>query len=243
MEQSKLFTELAQIYDLFYQKHLNYSKIAKFLDSFLKKHQAKKVLHVGSGPGRLSKILSQKYNYDVHTLDNSQEMLALSLKINPRLPQTLADMTDFHLREDFDTVVLAGSTFSHLIEDNDINSALEKFHDSLKIGGILIIDTFYPDKLIEGGSFTDKKTVKGRDYSVTRLAKTKVIQNDPTIAHTEFSFRVSKDGRTVFEKVEFLLRGIGQKDMKKFLKNNDFEVLEFTKGIDQASYFVIAKAD
>ena len=149
MEPSKLYTELAEVYDIFYQKHFNYPKIAKYLDSVLKKPKAKKILHIGSGPGRLSNILAGRYKYDVHLLDSSKEMIDLSHQLLPKAPHTLADMRDFHLDDEFDAVVLAAGTFPHLLTNDDALEALEKFHDSLKIEGTLIFDVFDTKKMID----------------------------------------------------------------------------------------------
>jgi SAM-dependent methyltransferase len=241
MEQSKLYTDYADIYDLFYQKHFNYPKIAKLIDSHLKKHKAKKILHVGSGPGRLSKILSEKYKYEVHLLDSSSEMIDLSHRLLPELPHTLADMRDFHLREDFDAVVLAGRAFAHLLRDEDIEEALEKFHDSLKVRGILIFDNFYADKLVDGEIFNEKKQVKSKGFDVIRRVKTKMVSYEPAVANLEMSYQVMGEGRVEFHEVEHMFRAFSQDEITKLSEQNDFEVLEFAPGFDKVSYYTIAK--
>ncbi len=241
MEQSKLYTRYADIYDLFYQKHFNYPKIAKLVDSYLKKHKVKKILHVGSGPGRLSRILSQKYKYDVHLLDNSKEMISISHQLLPNLPHTLADMQDFHLREDFDAVVLAGRAFTELLSDKDVGNALENFHDSLKVDGILLFDNFYADKMIDGEVLNEQKRVKVKDFDIIRRVKTKMVSYEPTIEHLEFSFQVMGEGKVEFHELEHMIRTFGQDELKKLLEENDFEVLEFAPGFDKVSYFTIAK--
>lgn len=243
MIQSKLYTDLAEVYDLFHQKHLNYSQIAKYLDSTLKKHRAKKILHVGSGPGRISKILAKKYRYDLHLLDSSSQMIGLSTKLLPGLPHTLADMRDFYLDDEFDAVILAAGTFPHLLTNEDAAEGLEKFHDSLKIDGILIFDNIFPKKLIEGKTKEEKKEIKNNGKSITQYSKVKIMKYQPTIANIEVSLRILGKGEVEFEEYSHLFRAYDQKEIEKILKDNDFELLEFAPGIDDASYFTVAKAD
>lgn len=243
MQQAKLYTDLAEVYDLFHQKHLNYSQIAKYLDSILKNYKAKKILHVGSGPGRISKILVKKYKYDLHLLDNSSQMIGLSTKLLPGLPHTLADMQDFYLEDEFDAVILAAETFPHLLTNEDASEALEKFHDSLRIGGVLIFDNIFPKKLIEGKTREEKKEIKVDGKIITQYTKVKIEEYQPTIANVSVSVRILGDGKVEFEEYSHLLRAYDQKEIEKILKKNDFELLEFAAGIDRSSYFTIAKAD
>ena len=242
MQQSKLYTELANTYDVFHQKHLNYSKIAKQIDSLLQKHKAKKILHVGSGPGRLSKILFQKYKYDIHLLDVSPQMISLSQDLLPKQPHTLADMRDFYLDDEFDVVVLAAGVFRHLLMDEDAQEALEKFHDSLKIDGVLIIDNIFPKKLIEGGAGESKKEIKNKGKTITQYSNITIENYEPTIARAKVSIRIVSEGEVSFEEYEHLFRAFSQDEVKKLLKKGDFEFLEFEDGIDSASYFTVAKA-
>jgi len=243
MQQTKLYTDLAEVYDLYHQKHLNYSKIAKLIDKYLKKYRARKILHVGSGPGRLSKILSDKYKFQVHLLDNSREMIGLSSRLLPNLPHTLADMRDFYLDEEFDAVILAAGTFPHLLTEEDVKEALEKFHDSLKIGGVLIFDNIHPKKLIEGKTTEEKKEIKNNGKSITQYSKVKIVEYEPTIAKVEVSLRILGKGTVEFEEYSHLFRAYGQEEIKKLLEDADFEFLEFAEGVDPFSYFTIARAD
>lgn len=243
MQQSKLYTELADTYDIFHDKHLNYSNIAKQIDIILKKHKAKNILHVGSGPGRLSKILSQKYKYDIHLLDVSPQMISLSQTILPKHPHTLADMRDFYLDDEFDAVVLAAGVFPHLLIDEDAGEALEKFHDSLKIDGVLIFDNIYPRKLIEEGAMENKKEIKNKGKTITQYSKINIESYEPTIAKAKVSIRIVAEGEVSFQEYEHLFRAYTQDEIKKLLKKNDFEFLEFEDGIDETSYFTVARAD
>ena len=243
MEPSKLYTELAEIYDLFYQKHFNYPKIAKYLDSVLKKPKAKKILHVGSGPGRLSNILAGRYKYDVHLLDSSKEMIDLSHQLLPKAPHTLADMRDFHLDDEFDAIISAGRAFSDLMTDEDIDEALEKFQDSLKMGGIVIFDVFDTKKMIDDEIYLEKMQIKNGRSDVSRHVKTKLISYEPTLASVDFSFRVSRNGKTDFYNANHIIRGYDKDEIKKILKKADFEVLDFAPGLDETSFYVIAVAD
>ena len=218
MQQSKLYTELADTYDIFYQKHLNYPKIAKQIDLLLKKQKAKNILHVGSGPGKLSKILSQKYKYEVHLLDASVQMISLSQSLLPKHPHTLADMRDFYLDDEFDAVVLAAGVFPHLLTDTDVEEALEKFHDSLKIDGVLIFDNLFPKKLIDEGARESKKEIKNKGKTITQYSKITIESYEPTIAKANVSMRIVSGGEVSFQEYEHLFRAFGQEEIKKLLK-------------------------
>ena len=242
MQQAKLYTELADTYDIFHQKHLNYSNIAKQLDALLKKQRAKKILHVGSGPGKLSKILSQKYKYEVHLLDASPQMISLSQSLLPKHPHTLADMRDFYLDDEFDAVVLAAGVFPHLLTDTDVEEALEKFHDSLKLDGVLIFDNIFPKKLIEDGGGDSKKEIKNKGKTITQYSKISIDNYEPTLARAKVSMRIVFGGEVSFQEYEHLFRAFSQDEIKKLLKKGYFEFIAFEDGIDEASYFTIARA-
>ncbi len=242
LSDSKHYTNLAWVYDLFQQKNTDYLHLASLIDSNLKKHKAKKILHAGSGPGRLSKILSENYGYAPHLLDNSQPMIDLSQTLLPSLTHNLGDMSDFHSNEDFGAVVLASGTFPHLLEERETERSLENFNDALRPGGVLIFDNYYPDKMISGEVLNETSKVKNKGYDILRESKTGIVSYEPTIAHHKFTYRVIKDGGTDFFDGEELLRAFSKEEIKKFLEKVGFKFVEFFPSINEGSYFTIASA-
>lgn len=170
-------------------------------------------------------------------------MIGLSSKLLPGLPHTLADMRDFYLDDEFDAVVLAGGTFPHLLTNEDADEALEKFHDSLRMDGVLIFDNIFPKKLIEGKTKEEKKEVRADGKNIKQFTKIKIVGYQPTIANVEVSMRILGKGKVEFEEYSHLFRAFDKKEVEKILKKNDFELIEFAPGIDESSYFTIAKAD
>ena len=97
--------------------------------------------------------------------------------------------------------------------------------------------------MIDDEIYLEKMQIKNGRSDVSRHVKTKLISYEPTLASVDFSFRVSRNGKTDFYNTNHIIRGYDKDEIKKILKKADFEVVDFGPGLDEASFYVIATAD
>ncbi len=95
--------------------------------------EGKKVLDVGCGAGRLSKIMLEK-GYAVTVIDSDEKAIELAKKKG--VEGYVADITKWETNVKFDCVV-AADILEHI---NDDKFVIKRFHSMLKPGGCLILN-------------------------------------------------------------------------------------------------------
>lgn len=85
-------------------------------------------------------ILEEK-GYDVTGLDLNQEMLNIAQE-RCRGPLIRQDMRYIQVSTPFDALLCLGKAFSYMITDVDASRAINCFNRALRVGGILILDSF-----------------------------------------------------------------------------------------------------
>ncbi len=148
MFQTKLYTELASIYDLMYQHFINYDEEFNFYSGLLEQNNCSSVLEIGCGSGHLAKRLSSQFQYC--GMDISADMLSLAHQNAPNCHFIEADMTHFEITQKFDAVIITARSISYLLENNDIINAFRCIKKVLNTNGLLVFD------FIEATSFFSK---------------------------------------------------------------------------------------
>ncbi len=116
------------------------------LRSIFRNHGVKRVLDASCHAGAQAIPLA-KLNFEVVAADPSTRMLQKAVEVATR--QGVRDKIQF-LRSDFldlpklikgpfDAVISKGSVLPHLIEDDEIETALRNFYDLLRPGGMVVI--------------------------------------------------------------------------------------------------------
>jgi len=228
---SMLYFEHAELYDEMYKVIFDYDEQFRIVDKQMKKRNLNKVLEVSCGTGRLVKILYQN-GYDAMGLDFSEEMLEIARKRVPEVDFILADMRDFDIDQEFDTIVSLGHGFGHLVKDDDITNALECFYDHLEDGGLLIVDNFDGLQTIKGFEKYSRTTDKVR-------LKDKVIERKNVVEwnigtgiswNWKCEYVIKQDGKIDDRfRDEQILRSFLKSELDYFLKNSGFEVVKFDK--------------
>lgn len=114
--------------------------MAQFIHKLLAEWKVgKKVLDIGSGPGREVAYLNS-VGYEATGLDNSEEMLSWAKEQHPESPFVYGDQSDFSLDQQFDALYCAGSTFLYNFSNEDVLSSLRCFRKHLHSGGLLYLD-------------------------------------------------------------------------------------------------------
>ena len=232
-------SKFAEFYDLFYEKHWDYSAIASLFEKHLRNHGVKTVIHVGSGPGRLTKILKNK-GFRITALDNSKNLNKIFKRTNPDIKIIQCDMRKIETKEKFDAVILIGRTFTHLVKDEDIRRTLKCFYKLLKDNGVLIFDNFRADKMLKKQIFKSEETIKNRRQIITRTSSFHIISKKPTMVRWFYSFEID-GGKPKIYQANDIIRGFSKGELKRFLNEADFNVIKFAPNFDDKSFITVAQ--
>jgi len=117
-----------------------------FYEAVFRKRQARRVLEVGCGSGRILARLHRR-GFDVVGVDWNLRMLA---ELKARAPEAVtirADMRSFRVRPPVDGAFCALDTFRHLVTDEDVERHLECMAGVLRAGAPYLVDLwlFGPD--------------------------------------------------------------------------------------------------
>lgn len=144
-EQPKLYTSLAGWFHLL-TAPADYAEEAVFWSRLLvdaSEHPVRTVLELGSGGGNNASHM--KRDFDLTLVDLSEDMLAISRKLNPECEHAKGDMRTVRLGRTFDAVFVHDAV-SYITADDDLRAAIETAAVHCKPGGAGV---FAPDFLRE----------------------------------------------------------------------------------------------
>ncbi len=145
---TKLYTDLAYLYDAMYQTFIDYDAEFALYDKLIQPFGAKSVLEIGCGSGHLAqRFVAQGYTY--LGIDISQPMLELAHNRCPTTHFVQADMRTLTLTERFDAILITARSLSYIITTPDVISTFQHLRQHLNPGGTIHFDyidagTFFP---------------------------------------------------------------------------------------------------
>jgi ubiquinone/menaquinone biosynthesis C-methylase UbiE len=151
---TKLYSDLAPLYDSMYQTFINYDEEYLFYKNLIAPFQPKSVLEIGCGTGQLSKRFFTE-GYDYCGLDFSEDMLKIARKRSPNTDFRQGDMTRLELDKTFDAVLITGRTLSYIIKNKALMDTFMGVHKTLNRDGVLIFDVI--------DAFNFIKNMKGKE--------------------------------------------------------------------------------
>jgi SAM-dependent methyltransferase len=114
--------------------------MAQFIYKLLTEYKVgRKVLDVGSGPGREVAFLNRN-GYDAVGVDNSEEMLAWARGQYPGMSFVYGEQSTLALEQQFDALYCVGSTFLYNFTNEAVLASLRGFRKHLRDGGLLYLD-------------------------------------------------------------------------------------------------------
>lgn len=156
------------------------------------------VLELGSGGGHNAVHLAHRF--ELTLVDLSEDMLAVSRRLNPDLDHVLGDMRDVRLGRVFDAV-LVHDAIDYMLTETDLAAAMATARAHLRPGGVAV---FLPDHTAEW--FLESSDHDGTDGDDGRAVRYLEWSWDPdptdTTVLTEYAFVLREaDGtvRTVHE--------------------------------------------
>lgn len=156
-------------YHLLY-KNRDQSEAATFIENlivFLKPEKGEKALDLACGKGRHSLELST-YGLDVLGVDLSPNSIEHALQFKgENLNFRVHDMRK-PLGQSFDLIFNLFTSFGYFDDWNDNQKVINAMHDSLTPKGKLVIDFMNAKKVIANLVSSEKKTIEGITFNITR---------------------------------------------------------------------------
>lgn len=164
---TKLYTDLAHLYDAMYQTFIDYDKEFTLYTDLLRQYGAGSVLEIGCGSGHLAKRFMDA-GWDYQGVDNSEQMLALARQRCPTARLELGDMRSLVTNRPFDAVLITARSISYIIQNQDVLATFRHIRQCLAESGKLIFDfidayTFF-STLDESAVLEHRATYEGQNY-------------------------------------------------------------------------------
>ena len=195
------------------------------------------ILELGCGTGRLVVPLARE-GYSVTGVDLSDAMIdrarakVAEQDLCDRATLVVQDLRRLELEERFALAYAAINSFMHLTTSDDQLTALVRFRQHLKPGGLLVLDLFNPDpgRLADSDGEVILDKVLTDPASGERLMKfyTENVDLGRQLVHvTVFVDRVDDEGRVQRTLFPFTLRYLYRDELALLLRHAGFEVETF----------------
>lgn len=146
---TKLYSDLAYLYDALYQTFINYDEEFKLYQQGIAPSNATSVLEIGCGSGHLAQRFVAA-GYDYTGVDISPQMLELARKrcADARFEQ--ADMRALQLNRTFDAVLITARSLSYILTNADVLSTFRHLANHLSPTGTLHFDVIDAHSFMTG---------------------------------------------------------------------------------------------
>ncbi|MBD3192497.1 MAG: methyltransferase domain-containing protein [Candidatus Heimdallarchaeota archaeon] len=182
MNKQGLYHELAKYYDYIYSKKDYQTEVQK-LEEIIEKYKTssgKELLDVACGTGSHLKYFVKKFNCT--GVDINPEMLKVAKNKVPQVKFIESDMSELNLNKKFDVIVCLFSSIGYLATEEKLTKAIQGFSNSLKEGGIVIIEPWLTKENYRVGSphltVYDGKNLKIARANVSMLKENNISYFD-----------------------------------------------------------------
>ncbi len=221
---NRLYKDLAWLWPLWENLDI-YRKESQEIVKLIRKHSKIKVrtlLDIGCGGGKNASQF-KKY-FKVTGIDISKQMLRNAKKLNPECKFKIADMRNFDLKKQFDSVFI-NDAHNYMISQRDLLKVFKMAYKHLKPGGVMVV---HPDQT--------KSTFKQNSTHLWRSKRGNMditfIENDydpnpkDNTFKSTFVFLIRKKGKLRIEH-DYHTGGIfALNTWRKLLKQAGFKVYE-----------------
>lgn len=136
---TKLYSDLAYLYDALYQTFIDYDTEFTLYQKLIQPQQSRSVLEIGCGSGHLaSRFITAGYVYT--GVDLSPQMLELARKRCPEAHFVQADMRTLELERTYDAILITARSLSYILTNADVLSTFRQLARHLLPAGTLHFD-------------------------------------------------------------------------------------------------------
>ena len=210
-------------------KHRDHEEAQAFINvaiEYLGVNSQHKIMDLACGKGRHSIYLNKK-GFDVVGLDLSAQSIEYANKFaNDRLHFYIHDMREVFAEEAFDFVFNFFTSFGYFETKEEHEKAIHSIAQSLKKGGVFLLDFLNPYTVINHLVTEEKKEIDGIEFHIT-----KDFTEDGYITK-DIEFIAHGKSHHFKEKVKALRRV----DFLEYFKNSNLDVIDILGSYELAPY-------
>ena len=225
------YDELAEYFDPFYEKYINYDLQSDFLESVFQKYgkQVHSILDLACGTGNHSLRLSHR-GYQTLGIDLSEPLLKTArekaVAENSAAQFIYGDMLKLRFENQFDAVFGINFPLAFCMEHSDIQKVLLGVAKALKPGGLFITDL---DSVYSGVLSADREDLQLEDVYIEDFRDWKYDQLSQ-VRFCEMHYYVTKGGVITRINGKMAIRAYYPQETKYYFENMaNFGVLEICK--------------
>ncbi len=226
---TKLYTQLAEVYEAMYKSFINYDEEFYFYSNILLKYQCAKLLEIGCGTGNLAcRFTKAGFNYT--GLDLSAAMLLIAQKNNQHAVFINRDMRDFEEQAKFEAAIITGRTISYLNTNKEVLACFNSINKNLIKPGIVCFDFIDADKFIPlidaEKKITHKADVENKKYQRDSFWSVNTLQNG-TFDWAAVYYEADETGQLVkIGEDNSTVRAFYKDELIKLLQQSGFQIKE-----------------
>ena len=190
-----------------------------FIDNLcdrLKPQENASMLDIACGKGRHAIYLNKK-GFDVTGIDLSFSSIKYAKQFeNERLRFFQHDMRNLLFINYFDYALNLFTSFGYFASDRDNINALKSFRKSLKKDGILVLDYFNSQKIINNLVEQEVKTIEGINFNITKKVQDGRIIKTIGFEHKNREYKFQED-----------VKAFTLSDFQRLFKLSGFEIKEY----------------
>jgi len=230
------FSLEAEFYDKIWGKY-DYDADVKFLETFFREHDCKRVIDVGCGTGNHAIRLS-KLGFEVTGVDISPTMIKIAKEKDKegKIRLIQGDMRKLEKAipkgQRFDAAICLGQTFYHLITNRDVYAFLSSLHKVMEKNGLFIFNARNATKIREDHLdrlLLDHMITEEKLQLLLLFYNTRHPRNRNIIIWRPI-YLIKRDGRMDFQIREHKLRWFQSSWLKKTLIDYGFHVVSTYSG-------------
>lgn len=222
------FFDYSKYYNLLY-KDKNYQEEVDYIDSLIKKYNAKAVqlLDVGCGTGNHAKLMARK-GYNIHGIDLSEQMLEIAKSGQSDITFEQGDIRHFKLDRRFDVITSLFHVMSYQTSNEDVVSSFKAVHNHLNKDGLFIFDFWYGPAVMMDPPSVRVKKMENESLKVIRVAEP-LIDYDQCIVSVQFDVNIFEKQLSQLDSLQEThpMRYFFKNELHYFASQGGFEVLNF----------------
>ncbi len=236
---TETYAEYSDICTKFYDLVVDPVQVAEFVYSKIKQYYPRKCLFVG-GFFSVAREL-QKTNLELVVTDYTDEMVKEAQKRLPNTRIERADLRHLPFENEFDTILVIGRVFTHMLTADDASQALQSIHRALKPEGLVLLDNYEDSKIQVTDYFNGLVSVSDSSIEIIRRSTTKLVSQDPFVVNWFADYRVTSQGNLITFSDQMRHRAFSRSEMKNLFEENGFSVCAQGDNFDETSFFTLAR--
>ncbi len=235
---TKTYSSNSYVCAKFYDLVVDPKEVADFVFSKVVDYKPENCLFAG-GFFLVAREL-QKLGLTITLVDYSDDMINKAHKRLSNTGTVVADLRELPFKEEFDAVFVIGRVFTHMLSPEDSSNALKSIHQSLKPGGLALVDNYEDNKIQVTRYFNGAITVSDSAVEIVRKSSTNLISRDPLIVNWRATYHLSSNGKFRTFDDEMKHRAFSRAEIQNLFEKHGFEIFSQGDNFDDTSFFTLA---